>query len=358
MLKNCSVRNVIMVFIFVLFSLSDAIIFSLKANPQTFILLNIFWLVALAVLWGYITRYLVIPINEVKDKIDEINQGNLSTDIKLFGDNCAGRLIPGIRALSEKIGGLVSDIHTASQPAKDLSEKLANQSLDLSVKTEQQSAMIINTAANMEEISLETTNNTENTKQLSEITSTVYHTAGQGCELMKTLENSISSITGCTRQMKEIISMIDNISFQTNILALNAAVESARAGEHGKGFSVVAAEVRSLSQKSSESAKKIRELIEQTTSNVTQGVVLVDKALKNMEDVVSQAQQSNKLTDDILLSTRSQENAIQQIKTSVAEIEITNQGNVSIIEDLASSSEILNKQVMALQKRTTDLRFH
>lgn len=97
---------------------------------------------------------------------------------------------------------------------------------------------------------------------------------------MGQVANNMQSITDCAQQMTEIISLIDGIAFQTNILALNAAVEAARAGDHGKGFSVVAGEVRSLAHRSAEAAKNIKSLIEVTSHNVTQGVNVVSEAEK------------------------------------------------------------------------------
>lgn len=268
MLNNYSVRTVILVFISASFVFIDLMAFLLVANVNVILMLNVVGVVLISTLWFYMTKYLVRPINEVKRNIDEINAGNLSISILEFGNNCAGKLIPGINSLAKEISSLVMDIRKSSNSASILSGTLANQSAELSVKTEQQSAMLMQTASSMEEISAGTKSNAENTRQLNDITNEAHKSAGHGSQLMHKLTENMVSITDCSKKMTEIISIIDGIAFQTNILALNAAVEAARAGEHGKGFAVVAGEVRVLAQKSSESAKNIKALIEKTNTNV------------------------------------------------------------------------------------------
>ncbi|AIR06104.1 MULTISPECIES: methyl-accepting chemotaxis protein [Cedecea] len=355
MLKNASVRSVIALFLAVSFLVIDLLAFALSANVTILAMLNIAWVAILFTLWTYMTIYLVRPINHVKRSIDEINSGNLSVHIPEFGNNCAGRLIPGINTLSAEITTLVMDIRKSSQSAKLLSESLAQQSATLSVKTEQQSAMLIQTASSMEQISAGTKNNADSTRQLSGITSGAHRSANHGSDLMQKLTTNMTSITDCANKMTEIITIIDSIAFQTNILALNAAVEAARAGEHGKGFAVVAGEVRNLAHKSSESAKNIKSLIDITNQNVLQGASLVSEAEKNMKDIVSGSENIDDLMGHIFISTNEQEKGIQQITTALSELEKVTQGNVAVVEELAGSSEVLNKQVFELEKRTNGL---
>ncbi|MBS0849408.1 methyl-accepting chemotaxis protein [Citrobacter sp. JGM124] len=356
MLRNISVRSAIASFMILAFVIIDILVFLLSASLPVLFTLNIAWAIIFICLWSYMTFYLVKPINEVKKNIDEISSGNLSVHVVEFGNNCAGRLIPGINKLSSEITNLVLDIRNSSQSAKSLSDNLANQSASLSVKTEQQSAMLIETAASMEQISVGTRNNAENTRQLSEITVSAHASANHGSDLMHKLTSNMTSISECANKMTEIISIIDNIAFQTNILALNAAVEAARAGEHGKGFSVVAGEVRNLAHKSSESAKSIKSLIEITNENVTQGANLVAEAEKNMKDIVAGSGNIETLMEHIFISTAEQEKGIHQITIALSELEKVTQSNVSVVEELAGSSDTLNQQVAELQKKTSKLR--
>jgi methyl-accepting chemotaxis protein len=176
------------------------------------------------------TYYLVTPINTVKKSIEEVTAGNLSITIPEFGNNCAGRLIPGINSLSASIATLVNEIRLSSQNAMDLSDQLASRSGELSVKTEEQSAALVQTAASMEQIASSTQNNAENTRLASTRANDASANARKGGDLMGQVAKNMQSITDCAGQMADIISLIDGIAFQTNILALNAAVEAARAG--------------------------------------------------------------------------------------------------------------------------------
>ncbi|HAV1781774.1 methyl-accepting chemotaxis protein [Enterobacter hormaechei] len=356
MLRNISVRTFIVYFLLCVFLVSDGVIALFSRNSSLFIAVIIVQFIALFLLWAYMTKYLVTPINTVKKSIEEVTSGKLGVLIPEFGNNCAGRLIPGINSLSSNIATLVREIRASSQTAMTLSDQLSSRSAQLSVKTEQQSASLVQTAASMEEMAASTKNNADNTRLASEQANIATLQARKGGELMGQVANNMQSITDCAQQMTEIISLIDGIAFQTNILALNAAVEAARAGDHGKGFSVVAGEVRSLAHRSAEAAKNIKSLIEVTSHNVTQGVNVVSEAEKNMHDIVTGSGNVSRLMDEISASTSEQEKGISQITQALSELERVTQSNVSMVEELNGSSDVLRNQVIELQTRTRNFR--
>ncbi|MEG5761210.1 methyl-accepting chemotaxis protein [Enterobacter hormaechei] len=356
MLRNISVRTFIVYFLLCVFLVSDGVIALFSRNSSLFIAVIIVQFIALFLLWAYMTKYLVTPINTVKKSIEETTSGKLGVLIPEFGNNCAGRLIPGINSLSSNIATLVREIRASSQTAMTLSDQLSSRGAQLSVKTEQQSASLVQTAASMEEMAASTKNNADNTRLASEQANIATLQARKGGELMGQVANNMQSITDCAQQMTEIISLIDGIAFQTNILALNAAVEAARAGDHGKGFSVVAGEVRSLAHRSAEAAKNIKSLIEVTSHNVTQGVNVVSEAEKNMHDIVTGSGNVSRLMDEISASTSEQEKGISQITQALSELERVTQSNVSMVEELNGSSDVLRNQVIELQTRTRNFR--
>ena len=356
MLKNISVRTFIVYFLLSLFLLNAAVVFLFTGASSLLITLNVINVIALFLLWIYMTQYLVTPINTVKKSIEEVTAGNLGVTIPEFGNNCAGRLIPGINSLSGNIATLVREIRASSQIAMTLSDQLSARSAQLSVKTEQQSASLVQTAASMEQMAASTKNNADNTRLASEQANQATLQARKGGELMGQVAHNMQSITECAQQMTEIISMIDGIAFQTNILALNAAVEAARAGDHGKGFSVVAEEVRNLAHRSAEAAKNIKTLIEVTSNNVTQGVTVVSEAEKNMREIVAGSGNVSRLMDEISSSTSEQEKGISQITLALSELERVTQSNVAMAEELNGSSDVLRNQVIELQSRTRNFR--
>ena len=356
MLKDISVRTVILGFLLLVFVLADILAVTLSASSTLLLTLNILWVCSVFLLWLYMTRYLVSPINTVKASIDAVISGDLSITIPDFGNNCAGRLIPGINKLSSNIATLVGEIRASSHTAMSLSEQLAARSAELSVKTEQQSASLIQTAASMEQMAASTKNNADNTREANDRASEAVGSARKGGDLMGEVATNMQSITDCARQMTEIIAMIDGIAFQTNILALNAAVEAARAGDHGKGFSVVAEEVRNLAHRSAEAAKSIKQLISVTSDNVNQGATIVAEAEKNMQEIVSGAGLVSHLMDQISASTHEQEKGIVQISQALSELDKVTQSNVTVVEELAGSSDVLKQRVIELEKRTVGFR--
>ncbi|MGG7522133.1 methyl-accepting chemotaxis protein [bacterium BS0013] len=358
MLRNISVRTFIAWFLFCLFLVNAGVVVLFSSNVSLFVSLNLLNFVALFLLWGYMTKYLVTPINTVKKSIEEVTAGNLGVSIPEFGNNCAGRLIPGINSLSSNIATLVREIRASSQTAMTLSDQLSSRSAQLSVKTEQQSASLVQTAASMEQMAASTKNNADNTRLASEQANVATLQARKGGELMGQVATNMQSITECAQQMTEIISLIDGIAFQTNILALNAAVEAARAGDHGKGFSVVAEEVRNLAHRSAEAAKNIKTLIEVTSSNVTQGATVVSQAEKNMHEIVAGSGNVSRLMDEISASTSEQEKGISQITLALSELERVTQSNVAMAEELNGSSDVLRNQVIELQTRTRNFRLN
>jgi len=356
MLKNISVRTFILIYLIALFLIINAVVYFSTDRVTLLITLNILFLLAFLLLFTYLTQFLVKPINMVKKSIEEVVSGNLGVVIPEFGNNCAGRLIPGINTLSGNIATLVSEIRASSRTAMTLSEQLAARSAALSAKTEQQSASLVETAASMEQMASSTRNTAENTRLASERANIATQQARKGGELMGQVANNMSSITDCAQQMTEIISMIDGIAFQTNILALNAAVEAARAGDHGKGFSVVAGEVRSLAHRSAEAAKSIKSLIDVTSHNVSQGVMVVADAEKNMQEIVSGSGLVSQLMDEISTSTSEQDKGIAQITLALSDLESVTQSNVAMVDELSESSAVMKNQVVELQARTRNFR--
>ena len=350
MFKNISVRTFILVFILAVFLIADVICLILSKNIFLHLAINIVWVAALGLLWLYMTKYLVTPINAVKRSIDEVNDGNLSVRIPIFGNNCAGRLIPGINNLSNNISTLVAEIRASSDSAMSLSEQLANRSAELAVKTEEQSATLQQTASSMEEIAASTKNNAEHTRLASERAGDATQCARKGGALMGEVANNMQSITDCARQMTEIIAMIDGIAFQTNILALNAAVEAARAGEQGRGFAVVAGEVRTLAQRSAQAAKEIKGLIDDSGNRVSAGSALVHEAGETMAEIVNAVTRVSDIMGEIASASDEQSRGIDQVGQAVAEMDRVTQQNASLVEESASAASALEEQAARLNE--------
>jgi methyl-accepting chemotaxis protein len=156
--------------------------------------------------------------------------------------------------------------------------------------------------------------------------------------------STMDEITASSRNIADIIGVIDGIAFQTNILALNAAVEAARAGEQGRGFAVVASEVRSLAQRSAEAAREIKSLIGASVDRVEVGAKLVGDAGATMNDIVAQVHKVTQLVNDISTATTEQTTGIGQIGDAVSQLDQVTQQNAALVEESAAAAESLRQQ--------------
>ena len=278
-----------------------------------------------------------------------IAAGDLSHPIE---NNGRQNIMSSLALMQEELRALIAAIRHSADTVHNHSAEIAAGNRELSARTEQQSAALIETAASMEEMTSTVRNNAENTRQAKQMASNAATSARQGGEVMTRVSGTMHDIAGSADQMTEIITLIEGIAFQTNILALNAAVEAARAGEHGKGFAVVAGEVRSLAHRSSEAARNIKQLIDRTTDKMGEGSRLVAQAGQSMTDIISTITHVRDLMDEVTIATEEQQRGIEQINKAIAELDQVTQSNASMVEELAVSADAMTDQVSELNAST------
>jgi methyl-accepting chemotaxis protein len=160
---------------------------------------------------------------------------------------------------------------------------------------------------------------------------------------------TMGDINASSKQIADIVGVIDGIAFQTNILALNAAVEAARAGEQGRGFAVVAGEVRALAQRSAESARQIKALIGSSVQRIEAGASQVQEAGSTMQEILQGVQSVGRMIDQITVATREQSHGMGQFSAVVAHLDTMTQQNAALVEQSAAASESLKEQAAGLQ---------
>jgi methyl-accepting chemotaxis protein len=162
--------------------------------------------------------------------------------------------------------------------------------------------------------------------------------------MVEQVAKTMRGINESSRQISDIIGVIDSIAFQTNILALNAAVEAARAGEQGRGFAVVAGEERNLAQRSGEAAREIKTLFHASVDRVDQGSQLVEQAGSTMEAIVTAVRRVSDIVDDISGASREQSVGVGQVSEAVMQMDQTTQQNAALVEQSAAAAASLRQQ--------------
>ncbi len=208
----------------------------------------------------------------------------------------------------------------------------------------------------MEQLTGTVAHNADTAQKASALATAASGAAAAGGEAVARVVATMTDITASSRQIGEIIGVIDGIAFQTNILALNAAVEAARAGEQGRGFAVVAGEVRSLAQRSAQAAREIRTLIHDSVEKVEAGSNQVDQAGRTMNDVMAQVRRVSELINEISSATQEQSTGIGQVGQAVTQLDQVTQQNAALVEESAAAAESLSQQAQHLVQAVSVFR--
>lgn len=281
---------------------------------------------------------------ELKTFTFQIAAGNLTAELPTGVSGDVAKLTGALDSMKKGLLSIVRDVHAGIEKVYPSVASIAHSNEDLATRTDSQAAALQQTAASMEQISTTVHNNTQHAKDASAVAHTTVAEVGKASEQMSAVVVRMKQITESSTRMKDIISMIDSIAFQTNILAINASIEAARAGEQGKGFAVVAAEVRNLAARSSDAAKEIQGLVEHTTEEVDAGMQVVTRADQAIQNVIQAANQVGSLMTEISSATQEQSLGIGQISQAVTEMDQTVQHNAMQVQEFAQDVRNLKTQ--------------
>ncbi|SDL93309.1 PAS domain-containing methyl-accepting chemotaxis protein [Ensifer sp. YR511] len=228
---------------------------------------------------------------------------------------------------------------------------------DLSKRTEQQAASVEETAAALDEITTTVSDSSRRAEEAGGLVGKTKAGAERSGNVVKSAIGAMDQIEQSSREISNIIGVIDDIAFQTNLLALNAGVEAARAGEAGKGFAVVAQEVRELAQRSASAAKDIKSLIGTSTEHVKNGVSLVGQTGAALEEILVQVQEINANVSAIVEAAREQSTGLKEINQAVNSMDQATQQNAAMVEESTAASHAMAREAEALHELLRQFRY-
>ena len=297
-------------------------------------------------------------LNDILQLADALSKGDLTHNMTRDYPGTFGQVKAAMTSTVGNLRVLVADIKNSTDAVHMASKEISEGNIDLSQRTEEQAASLEQTAASMEELTTTVQANTENAKEASQLGIEASKIADKGVASIKQVIRVMSDINESSREISDILSVIEGIAFQTNILALNAAVEAARAGAQGRGFAVVAEEVRSLAQSSTTAALKIKSIIGNSEKKMYDGNKLVDEAAHTMQDIADSIQQVSSIIFNITGASIEQSDGISELNLAISQMDEITQQNASLVEEIAAVSKSMEEQAENLSTSVEVFKIH
>jgi methyl-accepting chemotaxis protein len=292
----------------------------------------------------------VSAVTQIADALQKLASGDLECKI---ASTFSGTFEPMRSNFNETVDQLSSALGAVSRSASVIemgAKEIAQASNDLSRRTEQQAAALEETAAALDEITVNVANASKRADEARSATEDASRSARQSAQVVTQAIGAMDKIEQSSKEISNIISVIDEIAFQTNLLALNAGVEAARAGEAGKGFAVVAQEVRELAQRSAKAAKEINQLIKSSSDEVKTGVKLVADTGVALEGIQNNVASVNEHMTAIAGAAKEQAIGLSEVNSAVNQLDQVTQQNAAMVEESTAASNALLNETEGLRQ--------
>ncbi|QHI71191.1 methyl-accepting chemotaxis protein [Aminipila terrae] len=308
--------------------------------------------------FDHMSEVLKYIISHLKCLLSEMAQGNFSMDVD-FEKKCIGdyeEIFLSLKNLSYNINGTLTGINLASEQVTTSSNHFFSDSQSFSKGAIEQAAATEELSAAIEQMEIQIELTSQNAQAANLLTEEVGAGLIESDKNMKDMLDSIAEIYDKSKEVIKIIKTIDDIAFQTNVLSLNAAVEAARAGTAGKGFSVVAEEVRRLARQSAEAAKSTTILINSSINAVKKGTYIAEKTAESMETVVKKSKKTEEMIDGISMASIQQSDSVKQLSSAIKQITSVVQTNSVTAEQSANASRELFERAEILKEQIAQFR--
>jgi methyl-accepting chemotaxis protein len=305
---------------------------------------------------AFIGRMVLRPLADVGRHLRAIAAGQLDGRIARGSRNEIGELQRSLRDMQEDLQDRVRAIRASAAAIDGRLAAMLQENEDLSRRTLEQAASLEQTAASVEQLAQSVRDNAQHAAMASARTETAAGTARRAGEATGHVVRAMETLSRHTREIADIVKVIDDVAFQTTLLSHNAAIEAAHAGEYGKGFAVVATAVRQLAQRSTDAASQVRRLSEAARSSGTTGMKEVDRAGSIMQEVVAVVGQATQLAHELAGSASQQSQAIAQINVTVSQLDGMTQRNAALVDSASQAALALSEQSDALRRAVAVFR--
>jgi methyl-accepting chemotaxis protein len=297
-----------------------------------------------------------VVVEALEGALSRLSDGDLTARVEANFAPDYEKLKVDFNAAMSKLQGAMQGVVANTSAITSGAQEISQAADDLSRRTEQQAASLEETAAALDEITATVRKTAAGAQHASTVVGQARSDAQQSGLVVSDAVGAMSEIEQSSKQIGQIIGVIDEIAFQTNLLALNAGVEAARAGDAGRGFAVVASEVRALAQRSAEAAKEIKTLISASTSQVAGGVELVGRTGEALQRIVAQVSEITQIVDEIAASSNEQATGLHEVNTAVNQMDQVTQQNAAMVEQSTAASHALAREAAELARLMAQFR--
>lgn len=289
-----------------------------------------------------------VIISQLGEGLAGLAGGDLTREITLPFPGGMDELRNHFNSAAASLLSAITLVKESSLGIKSGTVDIAHASDDLSRRTENQAASLEETAAAVAQITATVKATASNAEEARLLASSAKGEAAASNEVVERAASAMRDIADSSKKINQIIGVMDEIALQTNLLALNAGVEAARAGDSGRGFSVVASEVRSLSHRSTEAAKEIKVILSQSNSRIDSGVQLVADTIISLRNILDRVDQIDKAIHAIAISADHQAAGLAEVNIAVDQMDQVTQQNAAMVEEANAATRSLTDRTVSL----------